>query len=115
MIFLCIQQVCSIPIIRNEELLLIYAEAKIQLGGPANFTDAVTAINKIRVAAGLLPYSGALTQTALIDEMLKQRRYSLYGEGHRWIDMRRYNRLNTLPIDRAGDDVWVEFPRPVSE
>jgi hypothetical protein len=105
----------SIPIIRNEELLLIYAEAKIQLGGAANLADAVTAINKIRAAAGLLPYAGLVTQAALIDEMLKQRRYSLYGEGHRWIDMRRYNRLNTLPIDRAGDDVWIQFPRPANE
>jgi hypothetical protein len=103
------------PVIRNEELLLIYAEAKAQLGGAANLNDAVTAINKIRNAAGLANYGGAVTQTALIDEMLKQRRYSLYGEGHRWIDMRRYNRLNTLPIDRAGDDVWVEFPRPANE
>jgi hypothetical protein len=77
--------------------------------------DAVTAINKIRAAAGLLPYAGLVTQAALIDEMLKQRRYSLYGEGHRWIDMRRYNRLNTLPIDRAGDDVWTQFPRPANE
>jgi len=47
--------------------------------------------------------------------MLNQRRYSLFGEGHRWIDMRRYNRLNTLPIDRPGDDVWEEFPIPATE
>ncbi|HMD00642.1 MAG TPA: RagB/SusD family nutrient uptake outer membrane protein, partial [Ferruginibacter sp.] len=107
--------VTPIPIIRNEELLLIYAEAKAQLGGAANFTDAVTAINKARAAAGLAPYAGLVTQAALIDEMMKQRRYSLYGEGHRWIDMRRYNRLATLPIDRAGDDVWTQFPRPANE
>ncbi|MDP4261413.1 MAG: RagB/SusD family nutrient uptake outer membrane protein [Bacteroidota bacterium] len=105
----------KIPIIRNEELLLIYAEAKTQLGGASNFTDAITAINKIRNAASLANYSGVVSQAALIDEMLKQRRYSLYGEGHRWIDMRRYNRLNTLPIDRAGDDIWVQFPRPANE
>ena len=105
----------KISIIRNEELLLIYAEAKAQLGGAANLADAITAINKIRGAAGLLPYSGTVSQAALIDEMLKQRRYSLYGEGHRWVDMRRYNRLNTLPVDRTGDDVWVQFPRPANE
>jgi len=60
-------------------------------------------------------YSGAVTQPAIIDEMLNQKRYSWFGEGHRWIDMRRYNRLNTLPIDRPGDDVWEEFPRPATE
>lgn len=102
-----------IPIIRNEELILIYAEAKAQLGG-ANLVDAVTALNRIRTAASLSP-TGAVTQAALINEMLKQRRYSLYGEGHRWIDMRRYGRLNQLPIDRTGDDVWEQFPRPATE
>ena len=105
----------KIPIIRNEELLLIYAEAKAQVGGAANLDDAVTAINKIRSAANLSNYGGAMTQPAIIDEMLNQRRYSLFGEGHRWIDMRRYNRLTTLPIDRPGDDVWQEFPRPATE
>ena len=104
-----------VPMIRNEELILIYAEAKIQLGGAANFTDAVTALNKIRNTAGLPNYSGAMTQAALITEMLKQRRYSLYAEGHRWIDMRRYNLLNTLPNDRPGDRVWPQFPRPAGE
>ena len=102
-----------IPLIRNEELILIYAEAKAQLGG-ANLADAVIAINKIRAAYNLLPFASA-SEAAIIDEMLKQRRYSLYGEGHRWIDMRRYNRLNTLPIDRPGDDVWVQFPVPANE
>lgn len=103
-----------VPIIRNEELILIYAEAKIQLGG-ADITDAVTALNIIRTEHGLVPYAGAVTQTALTDEMLNQRRYSLFFEGHRWVDMRRYNRLNQLPIDRVGDDVWEKFPLPLTE
>ncbi|MFD2245869.1 RagB/SusD family nutrient uptake outer membrane protein [Pontibacter ruber] len=101
-----------VPIIRNEELILIYAEAKIQTN---QLPDAVTALNRIRTGHGLRPYTGALTRDALINEMLRQRRYSLYFEGHRWIDMRRYNKLNELPIDRAGDDVWVNFPIPFAE
>jgi hypothetical protein len=60
-----------VPIIRNEELILIYAEANIQAN---NLTDAVTAINKIRNGHDLPDYSGAVTQAALIDEMLEQRR-----------------------------------------
>jgi len=102
----------SVGIIRNEELILIYAEANIQLG---NFAPAVTALNKIRNIHGLGDYAGAVNHDALITEMLNQRRYSLAFEGHRWIDMRRYNLLNTLPIDRAGDQVWPEFPLPVTE
>ncbi len=102
----------KIPIIRNEELVLIYAEAKIQQNA---LPDAIIAINRIRTASNLPVYAGAVTQPSLIDEMLRQRRYSLFGEGHRWVDMRRYDRLSQLPIDRAGDDVWVEFPRPAEE
>jgi starch-binding outer membrane protein, SusD/RagB family len=102
----------TVPIIRNEELILIYAEANIQLN---NFVNAVNAINIIRRGHNLADYSGAVTQTALINEMLKQRRYSLFFEGHRWVDMRRYSKLNELPLSRAGDDVWEAFPLPLTE
>lgn len=105
----------SIPVIRNEELILLYAEAKIQKGDAGSLADAVGALDVIRNAAGLGDYAGGTTQAELITEMLKQRRYSLFGEGHRWVDMRRYNLLNTLPIDRPGDDVWVKYPRPANE
>jgi len=99
-------------IIRNEELILIYAEANIQLG---HFPDAIVALNRIRTQHNLSPYAGAITTGALLTEMLNQRRFSLFYEGHRWIDLRRYGLLNTLPIDRAGDDVWTMFPLPVTE
>jgi hypothetical protein len=101
-----------IAVIRNEELILIYAEASAQTSKTG---DAVAAINYIRSRHGLDEYSGGTGLDALVNEILKQRRYSLYGEGHRWIDIRRYNKLSELPIDRPGDDVWVEFPRPVDE
>lgn len=101
-----------IPIIRNEELILIYAEANIQTN---NTAAAVSALNVIRTKHGLASYAGAQTQAALIDEMLRQRRYSLFFEGHRWIDMRRYNKFNELPIDRTGDKVWDALPIPLTE
>jgi len=101
-----------IPIIRNEELILLYAEANIQTD---NFTVAVDALNIVRNEHNLPDYSGATTKDALINEMLKQRRYSLFYEGHRWIDMRRYNKLGELPIDRPEDDVWSAMPIPQAE
>lgn len=101
-----------IPIIRNEELILIYAEANIQKN---NANEAIMALNRVRNEANLADYGGGTSSGELIDEMLRQRRYSLFGEGHRWVDLRRYDRLNTLPIDRAGDDIWVQFPRPANE
>ncbi|ASZ11745.1 RagB/SusD family nutrient uptake outer membrane protein [Chitinophaga pendula] len=101
-----------LPIIRNEELILLYAEAQAQKN---NLDEARKAIDRIRTAHNLPVYSGATTQAAFITEMLYQRRYSLFYEGHRWIDMRRYNRLGQLPIDRVGDDVWDKFPIPQNE
>ncbi|MBB6271805.1 hypothetical protein HDF26_002262 [Pedobacter cryoconitis] len=102
-----------VSIIRNEELVLIYAECMIQLG---QLQNAVQALNVIRTQAGNLPaYSGLVTKPALIDELLKQRRYSLFYEGHRWIDMRRYNRLNQLPIDQTGQTIFDAMPVPLAE
>jgi starch-binding outer membrane protein, SusD/RagB family len=101
-----------VAIIRNEELVLLYAESKIQLNA---LTDARDALNQVRAWHGLPAYSEAMTKEALLNQMLKQRRYSLFGEGHRWIDMRRYGRLAQLPKDRANDDVWEQLPLPLSE
>ncbi len=100
------------PVITNEELVLIYAEAQIQTG---NLAEGASALSKIRTNAGLQPYSGPVERNALLNEMLKQRRYSLFFQGHRWIDLRRYNRLGELPIDRPGDVVHEQFPRPFPE
>ncbi|MGB3850789.1 MAG: RagB/SusD family nutrient uptake outer membrane protein [Tunicatimonas sp.] len=112
-----------IDIIRNEELVLIYAEANLQLG---ELAEAVTALNVIRNAAGLADYSGPVTQATLIDEVLQQRRYSLFSEGHRFIDLRRYGRLNeefvVVDPNRNPDSgelrnqtIFEQFPVPLSE
>jgi starch-binding outer membrane protein, SusD/RagB family len=101
-----------ISIIRNEELILMYAEAKINLGGAADLTDAVTALNKIRTTYGLANYAGAVTQVALIAELLKQRRYSLFFEGQRWFDALRYNIKASLPLQGAvGGNTFVVFDK----
>ena len=99
-------------LIRNEELILIYAEAQINNPG-----QAVAAINKVRNAAGLADYAGPTDATSLMEEILKQRRYSLLAEGHRWVDLRRLNKLNTtyVPLDRNGDNIISAFPTPFNE
>jgi len=78
-----------IPLIRNEELILIAAEANIGTDNAA----AVAAINVIRNAAGIGDYTGMVTDAALLTEVLYQRRYSLFGEGHRWVDYRRLDQV----------------------
>jgi len=89
----------SIPIIRNEELILLRAEALLATGDKAG---AIAAINQIRQNSGGLPAStltAASQDASVLTELLYNKRYSLLLEGHRWIDMRRYNRLSELPRD----------------
>jgi hypothetical protein len=101
-----------VPIIRNAELILLRAEARWFTGDPIG---ATADINTIRAAAGLLPIAVPLSNDAFVDALLQQRRYELYMEGHRWVDMRRFGRLGDLPIDRPEDDVWAAFPLPEAE
>jgi len=102
-----------VPFIRNEELILIYAEANAQL---EQFGPAVDAIDIIRTTWGLDPYAGPETTDALIDEILFQRRYSLWAEGgHRWIDARRYDRLDEIPTTLDDGQVFDRLVRPLSE
>ena len=105
--------VSPIDILRNEELILLYAEASILAGSPG---DAVTALNVVRNVSGNIgDYTGPTTTDALTEELLRQRRYSLWSENHRMFDLRRYNMSDMLPIDRAGDQIFNVFDIPLSE
>ncbi len=99
------------PIIRNEELILIYAEA--QIGSDVN--ESLAAINRVRNASGLGNYLGATDDASMLNEVIKQRRFSLFGEGHRWIDLRRTGKIGQVNVDRPGDVVHNQFPRPGTE
>ena len=103
--------ISPIDIVRNEELILVYAEANI----PSNLNEATNAINIVRNAAGLNNYSGDSTAAAVTTELLHQRRYSLWCENHRMYDLRRYNISSTLPIDRSGDQIFNQLPIPLTE
>ncbi len=102
----------EMPIIRNEELILLRAEANLQLD---NFALASADLNILRGAAGLATIDlSTMTATQRDDELLYNRRYSLLFEGHRWIDMRRYDRLSDLLLN-ASLRVHARFPFPQSE
>ncbi len=119
--------VAPIPIIRNEELLLLRAEANI-LGSTQNLAAATADINRVRRAAGVPEIPVLANRDTALGRLIYERRYSLFCEGHRWIDMRRFptrpgssnpdnlpGRLNELPIDRDGDSIVVNFKRPIAE
>jgi starch-binding outer membrane protein, SusD/RagB family len=104
-----------IPIIRNEELILLQAEA---LLGTGNIGGAVADLNIIREQAGNLPaYGGAMTTAAVTNELLYNRRYSLLWEqGARWIDARRFGLIAAPPptgIQLGWDTATAPGP-PVS-
>jgi hypothetical protein len=103
-----------IPIIRNEELILLRAEANI---GLSQFAAATDDINFVRVnSGGLAPIAVPGSGTTALDALLYEKRYSLlYEGGHRWIDLRRYGRLALLPLDRGGDLVYTTYPIPTNE
>jgi hypothetical protein len=103
-----------IPIIKNEELILLRAEANFQLG---NRATALADINVVRTKSGGLP---ALTadpgNPGMRDEILYNRRYSLMWEGaHRWLDMRRYGLLAQLPKYAPDHVVYPYAPLPDAE
>ena len=105
----------AIPIIRNEELIFLRAEANIGLG---NLTAALTDINLIRTTSGGLPPStltAASGAAAVTTQLLRQKRLSLLFEGHRWVDLRRYGRLSELPLDQTSHIRVGAYPVPQAE
>ena len=104
-----------VAIIRNEELILLRAEAN--LGLATDLPAAAADLNLIRtVSAGLAAKNDLTTAQAIEDELLNSRRYSLLFEGgHRWIDLRRFNRLNDIVLDVDTDVRNVRFPIPLPE
>lgn len=105
-----------VPIIRNEELILLQAEAKWFTGDEAG---AISDLNYVRVNSGglgALPAPAAGDNSGFIDMLLNERRWSLLFEGgHRWIDSRRFGRLGDLALDRPTDLIPSAFPIPRDE
>ncbi len=85
-----------IPIIDDEELVLLRAEARWFTGDPDGALDD---INQVRTISGGLAARGPFANTDdFVTELLAQRRLSLLLQGHRWIDVRRFGRLASLPL-----------------
>lgn len=80
-----------VMLIRYAEVLLNRAEALARIGGVENMLEATALLNEVRDRAELAPVA-ELTQEALIDAILKERRIELANEGHRWFDLRRTGR-----------------------
>ena len=103
-----------IPMIKNEELILLRAEANI---GLANLGAAVPDINLVREqrrepsAARRSGHDRRRDHRAAVQQALLP---DVRG-GHSWIDARRYGRLSTLPVDRPDDLIFPTLPIPTAE
>lgn len=105
-----------IPWITNEELLLLRAEIRWHTNDRAG---AVQDIDTIREHSGGLPSASITAGSSddeFVTELLYNRLYSLmWSQGTRWIDARRYDRLDSLPIDREGDSIYENMLIPADE
>jgi hypothetical protein len=78
-------------IYRYPDILLMKAEAHVQLG---EFTQATELIDMVRTRALLEPISGISGKNALEDIILEERSKEFCGEGKRWFDLIRMGRRN---------------------
>jgi len=100
-------------IIRNEELILLRAQANHGLG---NLAAASRDVNFVRVRSGNLAAKNHASLDELLTDLLYNKRYSLLFEtGTRWVDMRFYDRLSQLPKDLPTHKVHANYPVPSNE
>lgn len=96
-------QTRPIPILKNEELFLVRAQAKIGLN---DYVGAAQDMNIVRSVSGgpaLTPYTPFATQAAAINAVLYEKRYSLLTDGsQRLVDLRAYGRLNRVSFPNPG-------------
>ena len=88
--------------VRLAEVYLIRAEARAR---QSKLVESLADINVIRKRAGLLD-EVAVTEAGLINAIEKERRIELAFEGHRWFDIRRYNKLASVGITQSFRALW---------
>jgi starch-binding outer membrane protein, SusD/RagB family len=103
-------QEAPLGILRDEELVLLRAQAYIEAG---NLTAATADLNSVTTAYGNPPYAVFATKAEAITQVLYEKRYSLLMEGpQRLVDLREYGRLRApfLRAETATDPYNAAFP-----
>ncbi|HXL51608.1 MAG TPA: RagB/SusD family nutrient uptake outer membrane protein [Gemmatimonadales bacterium] len=108
-----------VPIIKNEELILLDAEAQWFAGGAGGKLQAIADLNNVRQNSGKLAattVTAASPDAAFVTALMYERRFSLLWEqGTRWIDARRFSKLGDIPLDVPGGFVPPLMPVPKGE
>jgi starch-binding outer membrane protein, SusD/RagB family len=108
-------QAAPLGILRDEELVLLRAQAYIELG---QFANAIADINDVRTNYGLAPLPVPTDKQTAINEVLYEKRYSLLFEGpQRLDDLREYGRLSPtyLRPETTTDPYNAALPIPRGE
>lgn len=84
----------DVPVMRSSEMYLILAEASAKSASPAQAQNALFSLVSKRDPNAVL---SAKTGSDLLDEIYFNRRVELWGEGFRYLDLKRLN----LPLDRT--------------
>jgi len=108
-------QALPIGILRDEELVLLRAQAYIEAN---NFASATADINSVRTSYGLAPHAVFTSKEAARTAVLYEKRYSLLFEGpQRLVDLRAYGRLTPAFFARETptDPYNAAFPIPRAE
>ena len=116
----------NIILLRYAEVLLTFAEAKNELEGPS--AEVYAALNQIRDRAGMPNVDESVygSKDALRDLIRNERRIELALEGHRYMDIRRWeiapqvmNDINNIENTRAQSRYWDDrfylMPVPQSQ
>lgn len=106
-----------LPLIRYAEILLNYAEAQNEYGGPDD--QVYQAVEAIRNRAGLRPYTlpAGLSKEAMRQVIRNERRIELAFEGHRFFDVRRWmiadstenQQMHGMEVQRGNTVVYKTF------
>jgi starch-binding outer membrane protein, SusD/RagB family len=97
-------------VFRLAEQYLIRAEARARQGKLTGVASAQEDLNVIRTRAGLSGTT-ATTQTDMLDAILHERRVELFTElGHRWLDLKRYNKIDEVMSVVAPQKGGTWFP-----
>jgi len=100
------------PVLRYSDVLLLYAEAC----GPT--ADGYTAINRIRIRAGIAALTPGLSATAFFDAVIQERAWELCFEGNRLFDLRRSHKMESVLTQQYGKTITGDpyyFPIPTRE